>query len=305
VIDYSNGLTYDPSLGKPEVQSPGPIRPRHPSGLHSDSTVILAGQYGPAGNYDDSIALYLKVYDTSPKTSFLAKKSLQRLSETYERSGKAAFIDLLHSLIAPTIPLKSELSVIARELEAHWLTRAGRFEDAIAMFQALHADYPANPEVDKVALFNIGEIYQACLNNHLKAVESLTHFRSKYPYDPLTPVAGLLMSSTAGPLASSPQVGGGTAPSGGPGPAAFELEPNYPNPCNPTTNIRYGLPHNAFVSLVVFNTLGQQVSTLVNDTQDAGYHEVRFDGSNLSSGVYFYRLHAGAFVEAKKLVLVR
>jgi hypothetical protein len=59
------------------------------------------------------------------------------------------------------------------------------------------------------------------------------------------------------------------------------------------------------VTLSVFNTLGQQVATLVQGEQEAGNHEVRFDGSDLSSGVYFYRLQAGAFVEAKKLVLVR
>jgi hypothetical protein len=88
-------------------------------------------------------------------------------------------------------------------------------------------------------------------------------------------------------------------------PARFTLEQNYPNPFNPTTTIRYALPQRASVSLIVYNTLGQQVATLVNDNQDVGYHEVRFNGSNLSSGVYFYRLQAGAFVEAKKFVLVR
>jgi len=57
--------------------------------------------------------------------------------------------------------------------------------------------------------------------------------------------------------------------------------------------------------LTVFNTLGQKITTLVNETQEAGYHEVKFDGSNLASGVYFYRLQAGTYVETKKLLLLR
>jgi hypothetical protein len=88
-------------------------------------------------------------------------------------------------------------------------------------------------------------------------------------------------------------------------PIVAELLQNFPNPFNPTTTIRYGLPHKSTVQLTVFNTLGQQVALLQNGEQDAGYHEVRFDGSGLSSGVYFYRMHAGDFVQTRKLLLLR
>jgi len=88
-------------------------------------------------------------------------------------------------------------------------------------------------------------------------------------------------------------------------PERYVLDQNYPNPFNPSTTIRYALPQRASVSLIVYNTLGQQVAVLQNGEQEAGSHEVRFDGSNLSSGVYFYRLHAGVFLEAKKFVLIR
>jgi len=88
-------------------------------------------------------------------------------------------------------------------------------------------------------------------------------------------------------------------------PDAYTLLPNYPNPFNPSTTILYGLPHRSFVTLSVYNTLGQKVADLVGGDQDAGYHEVRFDASALASGVYFYRIRAGDFEQARKLLVVR
>jgi photosystem II stability/assembly factor-like uncharacterized protein len=89
------------------------------------------------------------------------------------------------------------------------------------------------------------------------------------------------------------------------GPHEFTVSQNYPNPFNPATTIRYGLPHRTRVALAVFNTLGQQIATLVNESQEAGYHEVKFDASRLASGVYFYRIEAGDFVKTKRLLLLR
>jgi len=83
------------------------------------------------------------------------------------------------------------------------------------------------------------------------------------------------------------------------------LSQNYLNPFNPTTTISYALPERSHVTLTVFNTLGQQVTTLVNSEVDAGYHEARFDATGLASGVYLYRLRAGEYMRTRKLILLR
>jgi hypothetical protein len=88
-------------------------------------------------------------------------------------------------------------------------------------------------------------------------------------------------------------------------PQEFSLDQNYPNPFNPSTTIKFELPKSSHVNLSVFDILGREVSVLVNERKDAGIHEVKFDGSNLASGVYFYRLQAGDFVATKKLILMK
>ncbi len=88
-------------------------------------------------------------------------------------------------------------------------------------------------------------------------------------------------------------------------PSAFELSQNYPNPFNPTTTIRYALPASVYVRVTVVNILGQRIASLVNEVQDAGYHEVRFDAGGLASGVYFYRVIAGDFVAARKMTVAK
>jgi photosystem II stability/assembly factor-like uncharacterized protein len=88
-------------------------------------------------------------------------------------------------------------------------------------------------------------------------------------------------------------------------PDKYELFQNYPNPFNPTTKISYALPQNSFVELKVFNLLGQEIATLVNQEKPAGYYQVDFNASSLPSGVYFYQLNAGEFVITKKMLLLK
>jgi hypothetical protein len=88
-------------------------------------------------------------------------------------------------------------------------------------------------------------------------------------------------------------------------PEGFQLLQNYPNPFNPSTVIHYALPRQARVTLRVYNTLGQEVMTLVDSEEGAGAHEVHVDARNLASGVYLYRIQAGEFTSGNRMVLLK
>jgi hypothetical protein len=93
-------------------------------------------------------------------------------------------------------------------------------------------------------------------------------------------------------------------------PTEYSLSQNYPNPFNPTTKIRYSIPRDVKgekqeVKLVVYDILGKEVVTLVNEEQTAGNYEVEFNGKNLASGVYIYRIQASEYVNSKKIILLK
>lgn len=88
-------------------------------------------------------------------------------------------------------------------------------------------------------------------------------------------------------------------------PSTYSLEQNYPNPFNPSTNIKFELPKSNYVTLKIYDALGREIATLVNEQLKAGKYEVDFDGSNYASGVYYYKLMAVDFVEMRKMILVK
>jgi len=88
-------------------------------------------------------------------------------------------------------------------------------------------------------------------------------------------------------------------------PSKYILDQNYPNPFNPSTKISYQLPQSGFVTLKVFNALGKEVATLVNEEKSAGNYSVGFDAFNLSSGVYFYKLTTNNFTQINKMLLIK
>ena len=88
-------------------------------------------------------------------------------------------------------------------------------------------------------------------------------------------------------------------------PKTFSLSQNYPNPFNPTTKIKYSVPENAYISLKIYNLLGQEVTTLFEGYRQTGNYEIIFNGKELSSGLYFYILKANDFLDTKKFMLLK
>jgi len=93
-------------------------------------------------------------------------------------------------------------------------------------------------------------------------------------------------------------------------PTTYDISPNYPNPFNPTTTIKYQLPQSSDVTLSIYNILGQKVRTLLNSRIEAGYHSVEWDGRNdagakVGSGIYIYRFSAGDFLKVRKMILMK
>jgi hypothetical protein len=88
-------------------------------------------------------------------------------------------------------------------------------------------------------------------------------------------------------------------------PLSYALDQNYPNPFNPITTIEFALPREEFVSMSIFNLLGEKVATLVSEDRNAGHHAVTFDAANLPSGVYVYRISTSRFSQARFLLLLK
>ena len=85
----------------------------------------------------------------------------------------------------------------------------------------------------------------------------------------------------------------------------YSLEQNYPNPFNPTTKIRFELPVDGFVTIKIFDTFGQKVTTILNEFKKANVYEINFNASNLASGVYIYRMQVNNYLESKMMVLIK
>lgn len=264
-------------------------------------------------NPDSIRALYLKaiaefefvinIYPHSP----IAQFSLDHLVSTHwaMEEGKQVFSYL--EQLADRYPDKM-LGGIALELSIRNLLDEGKYDQAIATIENLRARFP-NTEMSKNLLLYSGIIYKYYLDDKKTAKEIFEATIQQYPEDDDL-VAWTIMELEELDI-SKP--GGKT--SGGTETDALVLFQNYPNPSNPTTNISYRISATGKVSLKVFNILGQEVKTLVDEYKEAGHFTIHWDGSNnrgreVASGVYIYRIeiqtvNQETMFKSRKLMLLR
>jgi hypothetical protein len=110
---------------------------------------------------------------------------------------------------------------------------------------------------------------------------------------------GTICSGNWGPVTSSIEMVGNEIPSD------YELYQNYPNPFNPGTRIKFGIPEEAFVSLIIYDSIGREIQVLLNESLHPAIYSIVFNGIKLPSGIYFYKLMAGDYSSTKKMVLLK
>jgi hypothetical protein len=239
---------------------------------------LLSAFVGPGCAYEAALdtpweAYLSRIEQVTPSRTLKPLVGAYRVQAKMDRHRFGEAIAIADAeLSAASLPPSIWLFYKVQEVSAYLGLR--RRSDALAISQQIHARSPS--QVDPVITGMVDKL----ISNH--------------PNDGLPDSSSLIISP-----------GGISPPSLSKLPSNYSLDQNYPNPFNPTTNIRYSLAEASQVSLRVFNLLGQNLSTLVDEFQDKGSRSVSFDGNTLPSGVYFYRLQAGNFVDVKKMLLMR
>ena len=171
-------------------------------------------------------------------------------------------------------------------------------DEMIAYNTEIIENYP-NSSQEVSALYDLVNYYYEIEEDNVTANKYLKKMAEAYPDNDLTLFAKVNLGLTSFDLKKSEGMSIEQIPN------TYSLEDNFPNPFNPTTTISYSIPNDEKVVLKVYDIIGSEITTLVNEEKAAGKYEVNFDASSLSSGVYIYKIQAGSFVSSKKMLLLK
>jgi hypothetical protein len=248
-------------------------------------------------NWSDS---YDHNYNTAAADSFRATLFVKALSDAFQTDLRSEFRDL-------DFPVSNQIyDALPVELES-FTASVSRSKSVQLLWKTMTEINNFGYNIERLADYNADEKFESCkwkkigfVGGHGNSNSPLT-----YSYTDLNPGYGkvsyrLKQIDNDGKYMYSNIV---IVVMGAPG--IFDLAQNHPNPFNNTSVIRYSIPQLSNVTLKIFNTLGEELETLVNEEKQTGTYEVTWNAANLPSGVYFYRLQAGRFVETKKMILLK
>ncbi len=313
------GATVDPDPALRDNPNSSMLKAASPGTVASDSRIQADDVYSQnsfldselraalesmiEGKYDEAISLYSQKFK---KESDLNKKkySLVQLAECYQTAGRKDFTDFLDREIREGISKDDDIYAMTLELENSFLIADRNYDKAITNLSTIKDNFADNKVVFKHTLFNLGYVYHMLLGDAVNGKRCFAELKAKYPDDDLTLQSEILLGEVDG-NAANPDAKREVRAGAPETPDEHIALGNYPNPFNPTTTISYELSATAYVTLKVYDALGREVATLVNETQNSGIHSVTFDASRLASGVYFYRLVAPGISQVKKMLLTK
>ena len=300
-IDYTPALNYDPN-DDPDSPSGLPasnLNESSPMPAELSKAYLLQLE----GKYEEAITIYSDLIAKN-MAHINSAYALIRLEECYGNLKQEGFVAYLKDEVKSKVKSGDLLYLVALELENKYLLADKQYTEVIKNLQMVQKVNGTETEAHKFALYNLGMTYLKFLKDREKAEKMFSELSAKYPDDELTNDSKYWLGDYTDqilPKNNSARTEEGNIDK----PSAFELFQNYPNPFNPATKISYQLPVDAPVTLKVYDLLGREVTTLVNEEKQTGNYEVQFDASNLSSGIYLYKITMHDFTKTMKMMVVK
>lgn len=301
-LDVNNRLSSDPWNGvMPKIagsysSSKSEIASSKSTQSVSDSSAVdiaVGYAFEDAGKIDEAIAYYKNMVAKDTFTGF-ALTELAKLENKYSRSDILTYLESL-------LPNTNHYT-LASNLIADIYLQSRQFDKAISICDNIISNYPndfqsINSKFAKLFAFINYK------NDFTKAHQILTGIKSMNLTDenwtPRIAMADYLLGLPYNGMVKK------SAGFNNYVPKLYLLSQNYPNPFNPTTIIHYEIPNDGLVILKIYDELGREVKTLVNQFEGKGKYDINFEASNLASGIYFYRLQSGSFISTKRMVLLK